>query len=268
VSTAIGGGGAGRARSGRDSVAALPLWAQLADILRRMIEEGAFGEHLPSEAELAERFQVSRSTVREAIRRLSEQGYLEARQGKGTFIVARQRFDDLGAQRFSLAAKLADAGLEDRAEVRFRGEIFDPAIAERIGLHDARFFLVERLRRDGRRPVALERAYLASWIDPGCLLTEDLTRGSLYAVLQSARGLTVTSGADEVAPTLPSAEDALLLEVASATPLLLIERVARSFGRVMEFRRTLLVPERVRFSAEWGRAAREQSAPRGGVSAH
>lgn len=253
MGTAIGGGGAGRGRPGRDTVAALPLWAQLSDILLRMIEEGVFREHLPPEADLAERFQVSRSTVREAIRRLSDQGYLEARQGKGTFIVARQRFDDLGAQRFSLAAKLADAGLEDSAEVRSRGEVADAGIAERIGSGDLRFFLVERLRRDGRRPVALERAYLASWIDPSCLLEADLTHGSLYAVLQAGLGLAVTSGVDEVAPTLPTDEDAVLLEVPSSTPLLLIERVARSFERVVEFRRTLLVPDRVRFSAEWGR---------------
>lgn len=219
-----------------------------------MIEEGAFGEHLPAEAELSERFRVSRSTVREAIRRLRDQGYVEARQGKGTFVVARQRFDDLGAQRFSLAATLAVAGLEDHAEILRRGEVIDATIADRLGLDDRRFYLVERLRRDGRRPVALERAYLASWVDAVPLSGADLTHGSLYAVLQSALGLTVTSGTDEVTATLPTGEEAALLEVACSTPLLLVERVARSFDRVIEFRRTLLVPERVRFRAEWGRA--------------
>jgi len=251
VGSSVGGD---RGRPDRGVVAALPLWAQLADLLRRMIEEGAFGEHLPPEAELAERFRVSRSTVREAIRRLSDQGYLEARQGKGTFIVARQRFDDLGAQRFSLASHLADAGLEDRAEVLVREEIIDPSIAARVGLADPRFFLVARLRRDGRRPVALERAYVASWVEPSCLVVADLTHGSLYAVLQAGLGLAVTSGVDEVTPVLATGEDAALLDVTSASPLLLIERVARSFDRVVEFRRTLLVPDRVRFSAEWGRA--------------
>jgi DNA-binding FadR family transcriptional regulator len=46
------------------------------------------GETLPSERELALRFSVSRDTVREAIRELSEAGYLSARRGRygGTFV--------------------------------------------------------------------------------------------------------------------------------------------------------------------------------------
>ena len=44
------------------------------------------GERLPSEREMAERFQVSRSSVREAIRQLELQGLVVSRPGSGTFI--------------------------------------------------------------------------------------------------------------------------------------------------------------------------------------
>jgi DNA-binding GntR family transcriptional regulator len=56
--------------------------------LRRRIERGEFAYHapLPSEPALSEWYGVSRTTVRSAIRVLSERGMVEVRQGKGTFV--------------------------------------------------------------------------------------------------------------------------------------------------------------------------------------
>ncbi len=64
--------------------------------VKDMIEKGKLhsGDQLPSERELAEVFNVSRSSVREALRSLESQGYLESRQGDGTYI-ARQPVDSL-----------------------------------------------------------------------------------------------------------------------------------------------------------------------------
>lgn len=64
--------------------------------VKHMIEKGRlhYGDQLPSERELAELFKVSRSSVREALRSLETQGYLESRQGDGTYI-ARQPVESL-----------------------------------------------------------------------------------------------------------------------------------------------------------------------------
>jgi GntR family transcriptional repressor for pyruvate dehydrogenase complex len=64
--------------------------------VKHMIEKGRLhsGDQLPSERELAEVFNVSRSSVREALRSLETQGYLESRQGDGTYI-ARQPVETL-----------------------------------------------------------------------------------------------------------------------------------------------------------------------------
>ena len=64
--------------------------------VKNMIEKGRLhsGDQLPSERELAEVFNVSRSSVREALRSLETQGYLESRQGDGTYI-ARQPVESL-----------------------------------------------------------------------------------------------------------------------------------------------------------------------------
>lgn len=92
----------------------IPLSAQLADELRRRIAEGeyAVGALLPTEAELAAEFEVSRNSLREAIRSLVHAGLLGARAGYGTFVVAAS---DVAP---ALARRLDHDRAEDVAEVR------------------------------------------------------------------------------------------------------------------------------------------------------
>ncbi|WP_298210465.1 GntR family transcriptional regulator [Ferrimicrobium sp.] len=233
--------------------AGLPLWAQLAETLREGIEDGRFHRHFPSEPELVERYKVSRSTVREAIRYLRSEGYLESRQGKGTFVVARESFESLHSHRFSLAGRIAESGLEEVAELLWKGLVSEPSLARRLGLASERFFLIERLRGSQHERFALERVYLPR-ANADSFEGVDLTQtGSLYAVLQAGTGITVTAGADEVSAAMPSSVEAELLSIAQAEPVLVVERTAYSHDELVEFRRTILVPARVRFRSEWGR---------------
>ncbi len=235
-----------------DSTSPIPLWVQLVEHLRHLIETNQFGEKFPSELELQVQFGVSRSTVRQAIRHLRAEGYLDPQQGRGTFIVARERFDSLNNQRFSLAARMADTGLEEVCRVLRVEEVHSEEVASRLRLYDDRFLLVERLRGSDRLPVALERAWIV--FEYGSVLEEvDLSRGTLYELLESEASLTITSGSDEVLAELPSKEDAKLLKVRKTHPVLAIEREASSWAQPVEFRRTVLVPERVSFVARWGR---------------
>ena len=66
--------------------------AGIAAKLRRAIIDGAYGlnERLPAERELAELFQTSRGTIREALRRLQELGMVDRQIGSGTFVTYRQ----------------------------------------------------------------------------------------------------------------------------------------------------------------------------------
>ena len=51
------------------------------------------GDKIPTEPELMEMFKVSRNSVREAIQSLIQAGLLEAKQGKGTFVIAKKRLE-------------------------------------------------------------------------------------------------------------------------------------------------------------------------------
>ena len=93
---------------------ALPLWAQLSSLLRERAAGGAYSERFPTEADLTAEFEVSRATVREAIRRLREEGLLDARSRQRDLRVRRPAGRAIiGAP--GLARAIVAAGLEEEA---------------------------------------------------------------------------------------------------------------------------------------------------------
>jgi GntR family transcriptional regulator len=69
-------------------VAAQPRYLQIADDLRKQIEDGVLppGGRLPTEDQLGDAYSASRNTVRDAVKRLISQGLVETRPGQGTFV--------------------------------------------------------------------------------------------------------------------------------------------------------------------------------------
>ena len=70
----------------------IPLYYQLEGLLREKIVSGKFvaGDKLPTESELIQQYGVSRITVRQALTVLAEEGLIERRQGRGTFVAERR----------------------------------------------------------------------------------------------------------------------------------------------------------------------------------
>jgi len=83
----------------------IPLYRQLADVLSSEIDAGrhAVAAKIPSEHELADRFEIGRPTVRQATDLLVRQGRLERRRGSGTYVLPPSHSLDL----FSLAGTSA-----------------------------------------------------------------------------------------------------------------------------------------------------------------
>ena len=70
-----------------------PVYRQIADELEREIAVGILrpGEALPALRRLATDLRVNPNTVQQAYRRLAQQGVVEVRRGRGTFVAAQQR---------------------------------------------------------------------------------------------------------------------------------------------------------------------------------
>ena len=69
-----------------------PLWAQLFDILldRIVSKEYNAGDKMPTDLEIMQEFDVSRMTVRQAMNKLINEGYIERRRGKGTIVLEKE----------------------------------------------------------------------------------------------------------------------------------------------------------------------------------
>jgi GntR family transcriptional repressor for pyruvate dehydrogenase complex len=89
------------------------IYEEIVDEIKNLISQGRlkWGDQLPTERELSETFKVSRTTVREAFRILESQGFLEIRQGDGTY-VADNAIDILVQPLASLILKEKDHQIE------------------------------------------------------------------------------------------------------------------------------------------------------------
>ena len=74
----------------------IPIYYQIKQTIRDWIINKEFnpGDKIPSENELAEKFSVSRLTVRQAISQLAQEGFLLSRRGEGTFVTNNQTLID------------------------------------------------------------------------------------------------------------------------------------------------------------------------------
>lgn len=73
----------------------IPIYHQLKSAIKKKIETGEFkpGERIPTEQELCERYAISRSPVRQALKELVYEGLLVRRRGLGTFVVDHAHTD-------------------------------------------------------------------------------------------------------------------------------------------------------------------------------
>jgi GntR family transcriptional regulator len=195
--------------------------ALLEDLLAGSLEPGA---KLPNENVLAERFAVSRATIREAVLRLLEAGYLSRRHGSGTFVTHAPRTRHALDTTVSYTAMIRQAGHEPGETVVSR-TVRAPSEAERDQLElpgDDSLIEVERVRLADGRPVIYSRDRI-----PESLLAEVAEHpldSSLYDILQGA-GHPVAGASAQLTPTLADKKLARLLSVKPGTPLLHIDQV-------------------------------------------
>lgn len=242
----------------------LPLWAQLEADLRRRLVAGAFGERFPTDRELVETYEVSRNTAREAVDRLCAEGLLERRRGRGTFLVTPEFEQPTGAL-YSLFRSIEAAGVSQTSQVLQLEECRDAAAAQRLEVEaDAPLVLLSRLRYAGDEPLALDRVWLPAEVARP-LLEADFGHTALYDELASRCGVVMVDGWERIRPVLPTAAERSLLEQPVGEAVFTIERLGRTFDRVVEWRVSLIRGDRYAFVADW--QARPSGKPAHGLIA-
>jgi GntR family transcriptional regulator len=208
--------------------------AQLRSILLELVEN-TLAPHaaIPPERKLMTKYGVSRSTVREAIRQLVEEGRLYRIQGKGTFVAGERVQSDLHLASFT--EDMRRRGLIPATIVRSSRLVEAPLEARAaLGLGaGAQVQEVERLRLAGGIPMALERGYYHAELLPN-LGQQDLTR-SLYATFATEYGLRIDNAEQTVWAEAANPEVAEILGIAVGAPLIVFRRTSSAGAASVEY---------------------------------
>lgn len=189
--------------------------------LRRTIIEGEFppGGKLPNEESLCTRFNVSRITLREAVRGLIEDGYVIRRQGAGTFVTSGPALRNSLDTNFSYTEYLELTGIKaSKKLLEARRIVADDDVAAELELAPGvEVVEIRRVRVAGRRPAIYSIDNLPADIVDAKRDAKAFS-GSLYKLLAS-RGHIVDHARTVITPVIANAEIAGILDVKVGEPL-------------------------------------------------
>jgi GntR family transcriptional regulator len=207
------------------------------EVRQRLLAEVAASmspdDMLPTERQLAERFGVSRMTVRQALNGLRADGILRSVRGVGTF-VARPRLSK-GPALTSFSEDLMARGYEPSTELIAAEEVnAETTVAIDLGIPPgARVYRIERLRLADGSPMCHEEVYLHAPRFPN-LLEQDLTH-SLYKVLETKYDVRLRRAHQQIRAINIGAHPAQLLSVEPNSAALHVKRISMDdAGRLVE----------------------------------
>lgn len=234
----------------RESV---PLYKQLKSQLLEHIRRGDWqsGEQLPSEAELAATYAVSRTTVRQAVGDLVSSGFVIRRQGKGTFVAERVHTSTTTAL-YGFSEALRAVGL--KVVMRIERLLEQPCpqlVADALDVPV------------GRKTLLIERT---AWVDEACYFHDlsyilppfhvDLSTvvkrpdsfDFIYGFFE-ANGVRINSGLQTISAQLATDKDCKLFELVPPAAILCMERTTRDeSGAAVEFSQLRYPADRYQFT--------------------
>lgn len=202
-----------------------PLHVQIQEILRHEIRDRLSpGSSLPTEAELQQRFGVSRSVVRQALASLASLGIISRQRGRGSVVTAEPVLHRHVDRAGGLREQAEQRGQQLRTHVLSveRATAPEPARAV-LGTSEA--WKIERVRYLEGTPVIFMRTLVPHARFPH--FTAELLEGASLLGLMREHGC-IPSGGPRQVQAVPADQDlARALDVSIGEPLLLLEGVTR-----------------------------------------
>ncbi len=198
-----------------------PKYLEIQNLLLQCIKNGDYqeGQLIPKEVDLAEQLNVSRPTVRHAIRNLVQAGYLERRKKRGTIVTQTKIKQQFTHVIESYNTEIQNNGLVAKTQVlNFSTEKASDEVAEALTIKpNTEVYKLVRLRSADNKPVVFVVTYL-----PIAQLSDlqkiDFTHYSLYSELAKA-GLEITHVSRKIEVHPATEEEAQLLETDIKAPI-------------------------------------------------
>lgn len=208
----------------------VPYYQQLYEILRGKIDQGMWrpGDMIAPESELIESYQVSRSTVRQVLDMLVQEGLIYRQRGRGSF-VAHPTLEQTMLRIVSFTEDMRQRGFDPGTSVLTSQLISAPqeiAVKLEINLGEE-LAHVKRLRLADGEPMSIEESYLVHRYCRG-VLEHNYAEQPLREILESDYGIRLVHAKQTIRAILATKDQAKLLDVPEKSALLFIERVTYS----------------------------------------
>ncbi len=212
-----------------DQKSSEPLYLQLKNKLVERIISGVYKpeEKLPSERVLSEELNISRMTVREALKRLINDGYIYTQVGKGTFVNNILYKQDTVLTGFT--EQMQKIGSEVTSKVlEFSLEKVHSNAKAMLELRpNDLVYKLKRIRYANKRVLAIETAYIPAYLCKG-LEKHDFSKESLYTILRKEYGLKLVLADQTIVASLADDDEYRLFEIQPPEAVLRIKRITKT----------------------------------------
>ncbi len=236
----------------------LPYYAQLRAALLKRIEAGEWQPlgRLPSEAEICEQYQVSRTVVRQTLAQLEREGTLTRERGRGSFLSQKKIPRSLFQELIGFYEESVRLGIPPTTKVLEQKMVeAGRELASVMGLaEDAKVLKLVRLRGIQNVPVVYSTTYVPQPI-ADALVDYDFTDKSFYESIEHDIGLAIGHGFRSIEVKDADDEEAEILELRSEHALMIVEtKTYLEDGRLLEFSIAKHRGDRSRFEVHLYRA--------------
>lgn len=185
------------------------------------------GDKLLSEERLALQFNVSRPTLREALRILEAEGYVERRQGRGTFVRERTHLQSGLEQWKSISAMVEEIAKKVGSKLlRLEEGTFSREIHHKLHIGEEELCIrLERIRTADCDPVSYSVDYVPRRVFGYTKLSAALFSGSLVHLMEEVYGVRVCYSRTNLVPVVADVELAATLMICPGSPVLLLDEV-------------------------------------------
>lgn len=213
-----------------------PLYYQLEEILREKIECGVWntGDTIPTENEMMEQYGISRSTVRQAILALVNDGYLKREKSKGTIVTDNFGRKHVIGSLMSFTSEMNMKGIPHYSVLLSQKVVeADKLLSTKMSIPEgSQVYYLRRIRYVNDRPFLVDEHYIPYDLVPG-IENKYKENTSLYSLLQDEYQFNLHHGQIVFEPTHPSGDECDMLKITPTTSLILAERVVYSESNIV-----------------------------------
>lgn len=217
---------------------ALPLYMKLYNEILSSITSQEYKENsqLPSERYLSIKYHVSRTTVRTALNKLAEDGYIYTIHGNASFI-RPQVFEQPLSSFYSFTDELKNNNiLIHNRLVSYEIISLDHTMAQKLGYpQNTAFHKLTRLRSAKNYPLMLETTYLPRERFHKLDIELLENKGSLYEYLKKKYDFRIDSATETFKPILADRKAREFLQISASIPCQLLERYSYEDGILIEY---------------------------------